>query len=92
MNSSSNTEMDQVFKQLSGIKSVEPDSYFRLYTQTLIKIKRENPLPAFWLKVAAIFIIVVISTEILVLTNNKQTTADTNSPVVIITNNILYHE
>ena len=92
MNSSSNTEMDQVFKQLSGIKSVEPENYFRLYTQTLIKIKRENPLPTFWLKVAAIFIIVVISTEILVLTNNKHTTADTNSPVVITTNNILYHE
>ena len=92
MNSSSNTEMDQVFRQLSGIKSVEPDNYFRLYTQTLSKIKRENVLPTIWLKVAAIFITVVISTEILVLTNNKHTTADTNSPVVITTNNILYHE
>jgi hypothetical protein len=89
MNSSSKTDMKQVFEHLEKIKIVEPNT--NLYSQALHKLNRQNIIPIYWVKAAACIGILFISSEFYIFYNQKNNKQD-NAEYVSITNNILYNE
>jgi hypothetical protein len=89
MNSSSKKDMKHVFEQLANIKMVEPNA--NLYSQTLHKLKRQNFIPMYWVKVAACIGILFISSEFYLFYIPKSNKQDVTT-YVSITNNILYNE
>ena len=89
MESSSNTDMKQVFEQLANIKAVEPNA--KLQTLTLNRLNKKNIIPLNWVRAVACLFILFISFEYYVFYNNKSNKQDVAS-YVYVTNNILYNE
>jgi hypothetical protein len=89
MNSSSNTDMKQVFEQLANIKAVVPNA--KLQTLTLNRLNKKNIIPLNWLRAVACLFILFISSEFFIFYNNKTNKQDV-ATYVSITNNILYNE
>ena len=90
MQNSSNTSVNDVLKQVSRIKKVEPNP--NLYAQTLRKINGQSTISFFFVKAAACLLIAFISAEIYVAFQIKKTQRENISSLIYITNNILYHE
>ena len=89
MNSSSNTDMKQVFEQLANIKAVVPNA--KLQILTLNRLNKKNIIPLNWLRAVACLFILFISSEFFIFYNNKTNKQDV-ATYVSITNNILYNE
>ena len=90
MQNSSNTNVNDVLKQVSRIKKVEPNP--NLYAQTLRKINGQNTISFLFVKAVACLLIAFISTEIYVALQIKQIHHENISSLIYVTNNILYHE
>jgi hypothetical protein len=89
MESSSNTDMKQVFEHLAKIKVIEPNS--NLQTLTLSRLNKKNIIPLYWVRAVACLFILFISSEFYIIYNKKSNKQDIGT-FVSITNNILYNE
>ena len=90
MKNSSNTDMKEVFEQLANIKMAEPSE--TLYAQTLIRLKRQNVIPLFWVRAVACLLIAFIMTEFYIASNKSNYSNNDISVVIYKPNNILYNE
>ena len=78
MKNSSKTDMKEVFEKLANIKMAEPSE--TLYAQTLIRLKRQNVIPLFWVRAVACLLIAFIMTEFYIASNKtKPKVGDTGS-------------
>ena len=87
---SSNKDMKKVFEKLANIKMAEPSE--TLYAQTLIRLKRQNVIPLFWVRAVACLLIVFIMTEFYIASNKTNYYDNDLSVVIHKPNNLLYNE